>query len=152
MNIGKLQTAVDAGRLDPKETVTAQALVDAGIVRRSHDGVRLLGDGELKAKLKIEVAYASKSALEAVEKAGGSVTMIEAEKAKVREATPMKGRKPPMKKAKLLKARIDARAAAMVKANEAPAKKAPAAKAAKPAKEKSAKEKPAKKARPGAQK
>jgi large subunit ribosomal protein L15 len=136
VNIGKLQAAVDAGRIDPKAAVTAQVLVDAGIVRRAHDGVRLLGDGELKAKLKVEVAYASKSALEAVEKAGGSVTMLEAEKAKAREATPMKGRKPSVKKGKMLQARIDARNAATAKANEAPAEKAPAAKPAKAAKPK----------------
>ena len=53
--------------------ISIEALVEAGIVRQAHDGMRLLGDGELKAKLTIEAMHASKSALEAVEKAGGSV-------------------------------------------------------------------------------
>jgi large subunit ribosomal protein L15 len=142
VNIGLLQAAVDSGRLDPKATVTAQALVEAGLLRRSHDGVRLLGDGELKAKLTIEVAYASKSALAAVEKAGGSVTMIEVEKAAARAATPMKGRKAPSKKPARKAARIEARTASIAKAiTEASVEKAPVAKVAKvkaPKKEKGA--------------
>src|SRR5687768_8160094 len=76
VNIGRLQAAVDAGRIDPKEKVTIDVLVKAGVVRRSHGGMRLLGDGELKAKLNIEAMYASKTALDAVEKAGGAVTLI----------------------------------------------------------------------------
>ena len=99
VNIGKLQAAVDAGRIDPKATVTVDVLVESGVVRRAHDGVRLLGDGELNAKLTLEVAYASKSALAAVEKAGGSVKMLEAEKAAANAANPLKGRKAPTKKA-----------------------------------------------------
>jgi len=99
VNIGTLQAAVDAGRIDAKAAVTAQTLVDAGVIRRAHDGVRLLGDGELKAKLNVEVAYASKTATAAVEKAGGSVKMIEAEKAAARAAAPLKGRKASTKKA-----------------------------------------------------
>jgi large subunit ribosomal protein L15 len=99
VNIGLLQGAVDAGRLDASAPVNAEALVAAGVIRRAHDGVRLLGDGELKAKLTIEVAYASKTALAAVEKAGGSVKMLEAEKAAARAAAPLKGRKAPTKRA-----------------------------------------------------
>jgi large subunit ribosomal protein L15 len=76
VNIGRLQAAVDAGRIDPKEKITIAVLVKAGIVRRVHDGMRLLGDGELKAKLTIEAAHASKTALAAVEKAGGSVSVL----------------------------------------------------------------------------
>jgi large subunit ribosomal protein L15 len=141
INIGKLQAGVDAGRIDPKAVVNAQALVDAGILRRAHDGVRLLGDGELKAKLNIEVAYASETARAAVEKAGGSVKMIEAEKEAARAATPMKGRKAPAKKPKRKADRIEARNASIAKAiaeaAAAPAEKAPAPKAAKkPKKEK----------------
>jgi large subunit ribosomal protein L15 len=81
VNIGRLQAAVDAGRLDPKEKVTIDSLVKAKIVRRAHDGMRLLGEGELKAKLTIEAVYASKTAQDAVEKAGGSVSVTAAPKA-----------------------------------------------------------------------
>ncbi len=73
VNLGRVQTAIDAGKLDAKETVTADALVAAGVVRRVKDGVRLLGTGELKAKVSFKVAGASKAAIEAVEKAGGKV-------------------------------------------------------------------------------
>src|SRR5690606_8820817 len=138
VNVGRLQAAVDAGRIDSKAAVTAEALVEAGVIRRAHDGVRLLGDGELKAKLTIEVAYASEAARAAVEKAGGSVKMLEAEKAEARAATPMKGRKTPSKKPARKQARIEERNAAIAKAVAAPREdKAPAAKSAK--KEKAAK-------------
>ncbi|MBZ8134590.1 50S ribosomal protein L15 [Afifella sp. IM 167] len=73
VNLGRLQQAVDAGKLDAKKTVDAAALKEAGVIRRTKDGVRLLGGGELTAKLTIDVAGASRSAIEAVEKAGGSV-------------------------------------------------------------------------------
>ena len=82
VNIGRLQAAVDAGRIDSKSPVTIKALVEAGIVRHAHDGMRLLADGELKAKLTIEAAYASKAALEAVEKAGGTVSILAKPEAK----------------------------------------------------------------------
>jgi large subunit ribosomal protein L15 len=81
VNLGRLQTAVDAGKLDAKATVDAAALVKAGVLRRVKDGVRLLGSGELKAKLNIEVYGASKSAVAAVEKAGGSVKILAPPKA-----------------------------------------------------------------------
>lgn len=77
VNVGTLQKAVDAGKLDAKEAVTGKALVKAGIARKSRDGVRLLGKGELSAKLEIKVASASKGAIAAVEKAGGSVIVPE---------------------------------------------------------------------------
>jgi large subunit ribosomal protein L15 len=73
----RLQAAVDAGRLDTATSVDVKALVAAGVVRRPLDGVRLLGGGELKATLRLTVNYATPSAREAVEKAGGSVTLIE---------------------------------------------------------------------------
>jgi large subunit ribosomal protein L15 len=76
VNLGRIQTAVDAGKLDPKDTVDVAALVRAGVLRRARDGVRLLGSGELKAKLNFEVYGASKSAVAAVEKAGGSVKIL----------------------------------------------------------------------------
>ncbi|MCR9222199.1 MAG: 50S ribosomal protein L15 [Alphaproteobacteria bacterium] len=75
VNVGRLQQAVDAKKLDPKKPVDAEALVAAGVVRRVRDGVRLLGKGDLTAKLDLQVAGASKGAVEAVEKAGGSVTL-----------------------------------------------------------------------------
>lgn len=78
VNLGRLQEAVDAKKLDASAVVDAEALVKAGVVRRAHDGVRLLGNGELKAKLSLKVAGASKSAIAAVEKAGGSVDVLRA--------------------------------------------------------------------------
>lgn len=76
VSLGRLQVAVDAKKLDPKKTVTAEALVAAGVVRRAGDGVRILSDGELTAKLTFEVAGASKAAIEKIEKAGGKVTIL----------------------------------------------------------------------------
>jgi large subunit ribosomal protein L15 len=76
VNLGRVQQAIDAGELDPKQPVTADALVKAGVLRRAKDGVRLLGAGELKAKVAFEVFGASKSAVAAVEKAGGSVSIL----------------------------------------------------------------------------
>ena len=78
INLDQLQAAVDAGRIDAAQTVTAESLVASGILRRAWDGVRVLGRGELNAKLSIEVAGATKSAVEAVEKAGGSITQLAA--------------------------------------------------------------------------
>jgi large subunit ribosomal protein L15 len=76
INLDRLQQAIDAKLLDAKDTVTAESLVKAGVLRRSRDGVRLLGRGEIKAKLNIEVHGASKPAIAAVEKAGGSVKIL----------------------------------------------------------------------------
>lgn len=73
VNVGRLQQAVDAGKLDPQKPVTAAALTEAGVVRRPRDGIRLLGRGELAAALTVEASGASKSAVAAVEKAGGRV-------------------------------------------------------------------------------
>ena len=73
VSLGRLQAAVDAKKLDAKKTVDAAALLEAGVIRRAKDGVRVLSDGELKAKLKLEVAGASKAAIEKIEKAGGSI-------------------------------------------------------------------------------
>jgi len=77
VSLARIQTAIDAGKLDAKETVTAESLVKAGVIRRVKDGVRLLSTGELKAKLVFDLAGASKAALEKVEKAGGSVKLPE---------------------------------------------------------------------------
>jgi len=81
VSLGRVQAAIDAGKLDAKKTVDAAALAEAGVIRRVKDGVRVLADGELKAKAKFEVAGASKSAVEKIEKAGGSVTILAAKAA-----------------------------------------------------------------------
>ncbi len=79
VNVGRLQQAIDAGRLDAKAEIDAAALRGSGIVKNPRDGIRLLAKGALKAKVKVTVAGASKAAVEAVEKAGGSVTILGAE-------------------------------------------------------------------------
>lgn len=73
INLGRLQKAVDDKVLKDGDTVTNASLVEAGILRRAKDGLRVLAKGELKAKLTIEAAGASKAAVEAVEKAGGKI-------------------------------------------------------------------------------
>lgn len=82
VSVGRLQQAIDAKKFDAKTTVTAESLVEAGIIRRVDDGVRILSDGELKAGLTFEVAGASKAAIEKIEKAGGKVTVLEKASAK----------------------------------------------------------------------
>ena len=76
VNLDRIQQAIDAKHLDAKDTVNAETLVKARVIRRAKDGVRLLGRGEIKAKLNIEVHGASKSAVAAVEKAGGTVKIL----------------------------------------------------------------------------
>src|SRR5579875_3717680 len=76
INLGKVQAAIDAGKIDVKAPVDAAAMVKAGLMRREKDGVKLLGNGEFKAKADFAVRGASKSAREAVEKAGGSVKIL----------------------------------------------------------------------------
>jgi large subunit ribosomal protein L15 len=76
VNLGKVQAAIDAGKLDAGATVDVEALVKAGVLRRAKEGVRLLGSGEIKAKCVFSVWGASKSAVAAVEKVGGSVTVL----------------------------------------------------------------------------
>jgi large subunit ribosomal protein L15 len=76
INLDRLQQAIDAKRLDASATINAEALVKSRVLRRAKDGVRLLGRGEIKAKVNIEVHGASKSAVAAVEKAGGSVKIL----------------------------------------------------------------------------
>ena len=75
VKLGRLQQAVDAKKLDAKKPVDAAALIEAGVIRRAKDGVRGSGGGELKAKLDLHVAGASRPAAEAVEKAGGKLTL-----------------------------------------------------------------------------
>jgi large subunit ribosomal protein L15 len=76
INVGRVQAAIEAGKLDPAATVDVGALVKAGVLRRAKDGVRLLGSGEITTKAAFSVWGASKSAVAAVERAGGSVTVL----------------------------------------------------------------------------
>ena len=74
VNLGTLQTFIDNKRLDAKKPIDAAALVEAGVIRRAKDGVRLLARGELTAKVELTVAGASDAAVKAVEAKGGKVT------------------------------------------------------------------------------
>jgi large subunit ribosomal protein L15 len=85
INLGKVQAAIDAGRIDAGQPVTIDAMVKAGLTRRAKGGVKLLGHGELKAKVDFSVYRASKSAIAAVEKAGGSVKILAAPKSEPAE-------------------------------------------------------------------
>ncbi len=76
VNLGRVQQAVDAGKLDAKAAITVDALVAAGVLSRARDGVKVLGQGDFTAKLTFEVWAASASAVEAIEKAGGSVKIL----------------------------------------------------------------------------
>ncbi|RME18120.1 MAG: 50S ribosomal protein L15 [Alphaproteobacteria bacterium] len=75
VNLGIIQKFIDAKKLDTKGEITEDTLLEAGVIRRKLDGVRVLGKGEITAKVKLSVTGASKSAIEAVEKAGGSLTV-----------------------------------------------------------------------------
>ena len=86
VNLGTLQRAVDEKKLDAKATIDAAALVAAGVLSKARDGVRLLGKGTLTAKLNLRVAGASKSAREAVEKAGGTIEVTAPAKAEAASA------------------------------------------------------------------
>ena len=81
VNLGLIQKFVDEGKLDGKAAITEDALIASGLVRRKLDGVRVLAKGDITAKLTLEVTGASKSAIEAVEKAGGSLTVTTAQAA-----------------------------------------------------------------------
>ena len=76
VNLDRIQQAIDAKGLDANAVINAEALVKAGVLRRAKAGVRLLGRGEIKAKVNVEVHGASKSAVAAVEKAGGAVKIL----------------------------------------------------------------------------
>jgi large subunit ribosomal protein L15 len=99
INIGTLQQAIDEKRIDGSKPLDAEALVAAGLLRRGKDGLRLLGAGELKAKLSLTVDHATASAKAAVEKAGGSIKIIEkkvlaADEAKRKKSEAKKGSAP----------------------------------------------------------
>jgi large subunit ribosomal protein L15 len=76
VNLGRLQAAIDAGRIDATKPITSESLIASGIASKARDGVRIIGKGELKAKLDLTVAGASKSAIAAIEKAGGKITVV----------------------------------------------------------------------------
>ncbi len=101
VNLGAIQKMIDAGKLDGKGTIDHAALKAAGLARGGRDGVRLLGKGELKAKVSFKVAGASKGAIEAVEKAGGKVEVMTVVTAAEKAAA---------KKGKVRAARLEARA------------------------------------------
>jgi large subunit ribosomal protein L15 len=98
VNIGNVQAAIDAGRLDVGGEVDAEKLIASGLLRRARDGVRLLGDGEIKTAVTFEVAGASASAVKAVEAAGGSVRFLKPAKAEPEPGAPL-GKKALRKKA-----------------------------------------------------
>lgn len=76
INLDRLQEAVSAGKLNADAVIDVAAMVQAGVLSRVKDGVRILGRGSVTSKLNLEVAGASKSAIAAIEKAGGSVKVI----------------------------------------------------------------------------
>lgn len=78
VNLGLVQKFIDAKKLDAKAEITEDALLASGLIRRKLDGVRILAKGEITSKIKLSVTGASKSAVEAVEKAGGSLTVTSA--------------------------------------------------------------------------
>jgi large subunit ribosomal protein L15 len=137
INLGRIQQAVDAKKIDVSAPVTLDALVKAGVVTKAQAGLRLLGTGELKAKLAFEVHHASKGAIAAVEKAGGSVKVLKADKveneheAKVKAAKTarleaLRAAAPDVKEAKPVKEakapKQDDKPAAKAKKEEKPAK------------------------------
>ena len=76
VNLGRVQQALDVGKLDGSQVITVDALVAAGVCAKVRDGVKLLGQGDFSAKVSFEVARASKTALAAIEKAGGSIKLL----------------------------------------------------------------------------
>ncbi len=77
LNIGVLQSFIEAGRIDASKPLDLASLVEAGILRRSKDGLRILGEGDLSTAITIKAHYATPSARAAIEKSGGSITLIE---------------------------------------------------------------------------
>jgi large subunit ribosomal protein L15 len=78
VNLGLIQKFIDDKKIDAKKDITEDVLIESGLVRRKKDGIRVLAKGEFSAKATISVTGASKSAIEAVEKAGGSLTVTSA--------------------------------------------------------------------------
>src|SRR6185295_11341284 len=131
LNLGHVQSAIDAGLLDAKQPITVDTLKQAGLIRRTKDGVRLLGHGELKTKLAFEVTGASGSAIKAVEAAGGSVTLKSITGRERPESDRIKSEKRAAKRVAAEKGSAKPRKAAAAEGEE-PAAEAPKAKKAKP--------------------
>ena len=115
VNLWRLQDAVDGGKLDAKSEIKGEALVAAGVIRRVKDGVRVLGTGEIKAKLNLVVWSASAGAVKAIEAAGGTIVQerIAAEAkaaARVEKRNAAKGKAPPAKAPKGDANKVSARA------------------------------------------
>ena len=136
INLDRIQQAVDAKTLDAASPITLEALAKAGIVSKARAGLRLLGRGELKSKLAFEVHHASKGAIAAVEKAGGSVKVLKPAKPEAEHAKEAKAAKPEAKapKQEAKAAKPEAKEAKAAKQDEKPAAKAK--KEEKPAKSK----------------
>jgi large subunit ribosomal protein L15 len=80
-NLGLIQKFIDAGKIDAKKPITEDVLVESGLIRRKRDGIRVLAKGEITAKIDVAVTGASKTAIEAIEKAGGKLTITARPKA-----------------------------------------------------------------------
>lgn len=128
LSIRRLEQAIEAGVLDVKKDVDAAALVTAGVIRRAHDGVRLIGSGKLSAGVNLKVAGATAGATKIVEKAKGSVTIVDGRPERVAKADKAE-KKPAAKKAAPKKAAPKKEAAPKAEAKKPAAKKAPAKKA-----------------------
>jgi len=102
VNLGRLQAAIESEKLDAAKLINAEALRKAGLIQTVQDGVRLLAKGDLTLKIDIEVAGASKAAIKAVEKAGGSIKLL----------TPIKTAKDPSKRMKKNKKPVETKNAA----------------------------------------
>ncbi len=140
LNLGRLQQAIDAGKLDAGAEIDAALLVNAGVLRRARDGVRLLGGGELKSKVTLSVYGASRPAIDAVEKVGGSVKILgpakEAAEPKgknaQRRAAEARGEKSPAPKAEAPAEKADEKRKGEAKPPKAAKPKADAGKGPKP--------------------
>jgi large subunit ribosomal protein L15 len=93
INLGKLQVAIDTGKIDSKKEINYQVLQQAGIISKSKDGLKLLGKGELKTKVNIEISGASKAAIAAVEKMSGKVIFTSKIDVSKEEEKPIKATK-----------------------------------------------------------
>jgi len=129
VNLDRLQSALDAGKLKGDQKIDAAALVQAGLLRRAGDGVRLLAKGEIKSALTLEVAGASKAAIAAVEKAGGKVVVTTPPKPETKPEAKAKGAKAPEANAAVEKApKPEAKSEAKTKGAKTPEGKAAEAK------------------------
>ncbi len=111
LTLGKLQAAIDAKQIDPKKVIDEGVLVAAKIVRRKKDGVKLLGSGELKTKVELKITKVTKSAAEAVEKAGGKIELIVNDVAPVKKRGEKTAEKPVKNATKKARAAKKAKAA-----------------------------------------